>query len=82
MYITTIANQKGGVGKTTTSMNLAVGLANKGKKVLLLDFDPQANTSSGLGASDEEAPSAYQALIEEMPIEECIKETRYKNLKL
>ena len=82
MFITSIANQKGGVGKTTTSINLAVGIANAGKKVLLLDFDPQANTTSGIGANVEDAPSAYPALLGDAPIEDCCLKTKYENLDI
>lgn len=82
MHVTTIANQKGGVGKTTTSINLAVGLANAGKRVLLLDFDPQANTSSGLGVDVDDNVSAYDSLLEGTPLSTCIIKTRFENLDI
>lgn len=71
-----VANQKGGVGKTTTSVNLSSCLAVAEKNTLLIDIDPQANSSSGLGqARGENQPSIYEVLVEDVPIKEIIQKT-------
>lgn len=68
-----ISNQKGGVGKTTTAINLSACLAEKGKNVLVIDMDPQGNTTSGLGIDRENAKhTSYQILLEETSIKEAI----------
>lgn len=78
----TIANQKGGVGKTTTAVNLAAGLAERGLETLLIDLDPQANATSGLGFEKEEGRSLYPALMEDGSAAEMIIETGRKCLSL
>ena len=81
--VISIANQKGGVGKTTTAVNLSASLAVAEKKTLLIDFDPQGNATSGLGVSREEASqSIYHALIDEVPLKTLLRETELDFLKI
>lgn len=81
--IIAIANQKGGVGKTTTTINLGACLASMGYKTLLIDSDPQANTTSGLGFNPSEIEnSVYECMVDGVEVEKAIFPTKFKNLDL
>jgi chromosome partitioning protein len=77
-----VANQKGGVGKTTTAVNVAACLAAIGKEVLLFDLDPQANATSGLGLDKIEGASAYRALLGEVALAEKVRPTVFERLHI
>ncbi len=82
--IISIINQKGGVGKTTTVINLAAGLTLKNKKILIIDLDPQGNATTGLGLSniDQTSNSIYQVLTGVKKIEDAISKTKFSNLDI
>ena len=78
-----IANKKGGVGKTTTAINLSAAIAAKGHKVLVIDIDPQGNTTSGFGIEKNELEkTVYELMLGECPVKECIIENVFPNLSI
>lgn len=82
-FIFAVTNQKGGVGKTTTTVNLGVSLARLGKRVLLVDIDPQGNTTSGMGIEKSQLKCCiYDVLVNDKPVGEALQSTKVEHLKI
>jgi len=77
-----LANQKGGVGKTTTAINLGASLAERGQRVLIIDMDPQANATDGLGLPHDGPLSSYDLVMEDTPLAQAVVPTRYERLSV
>ena len=83
MNIVAIANQKGGVGKTTTAINLSACVAAYGRRTLIIDLDPQGNTTSGLGIDkNTKRPAIYDVLINRIPLQDAVIPTPMKGLSI
>ncbi|MBR4836572.1 MAG: AAA family ATPase, partial [Clostridia bacterium] len=81
--VVAFSNQKGGVGKTTSCVNISAQIANKGKKVLMIDMDPQGNATSGLGIQKSKVKNTiYDVIIGKCDISDAIIKTRFKNLSV
>jgi chromosome partitioning protein len=80
--VVTFVNQKGGVGKTTTAVSLAAALGRKGQSVLLIDLDPQANSTSALGVEGAQLPGVYDALLDERPLLDCVVQVAAEHVSL
>lgn len=80
--IVSLVNQKGGVGKTTTAVSLAVALGRRGQRVLLVDLDPQANATSALGVDGRDIAGTYDAILDETPMSDCIVQVPDESVSL